>query len=93
MVPSITSVCACVCVSACVRVRRRASERVCVGVVACTHRLQTDARVDTLMELMEEPPPAGAALAAVGVSLKRSYPLTLHQLSFIADLYAARSFI
>jgi hypothetical protein len=30
--------------------------------------LQTDARADTLMELMEEPPPAGAALPEVGVN-------------------------
>ncbi len=54
----------CVCVCACVS----ASERAIVRVVACTHRLQTDARADTLMELMEEPPPAGATLPEVGVS-------------------------
>ncbi len=39
-----------------------------VRVAACTIRLQTDVRADTLMELIEEPPPAGAALPDVGVN-------------------------
>jgi hypothetical protein len=64
-------VCACVCGCGCgcVSASERASERACVfvRVAACTHHLQTDARADTLMELMEEPPPAGAALPDVGV--------------------------